>query len=345
MKALCHAAGPRFPGVGLVLVLLSTAVWGAVSGSSAAELSEDLEAVEHKIVYETWCEDNWELFIAGVDGGKPVNFTRTPGVHELYPHVSPDGTKICFVCEEGEGASKERNVYYMNMDGSGRKLVARNARQACWKADSTAIAYLKGELETFSYTDYATKGVFIYELSTGRHRQHANKEIHHLYNLCWSPDGKWFLATVHAGMGYRHAILAIEAEGTRVFDLKMPGCRPDISPDGTKVAWGPNDWELRVGDLELTGPEPKVTNVRNVVTSPKPMKIYHIDWSPDGKYVSYSRGPATKRLGRIPEIVGVRAEGWDIWVADPSGTNRSVQITSDGNCNKEPDWVPAKESK
>ena len=26
------------------------------------------------------------------------------------------------------------------------------------------------------------------------------------------------------------------------------------------------------------------------------------DWSPDGKYVAYSRGPAKKRLGLIPEI-------------------------------------------
>ncbi|MHC4176353.1 MAG: TolB family protein, partial [Planctomycetota bacterium] len=308
-----------------------------------AELSAELKAIPHRIIYETWHEDNWELFIVSADGSRRVNFTRTPDVHEVYPHVSPDGAKVCFVCDEGEGASKKRNVYYMNMDGTGRKLVAENARQACWKSDSTAIAYLKGELEKFSCTDYATKGIFVYDLSRGRHRQHPNKEIHHLYNLCWSPDGNWFLATVHAGMGYRHGILAIEANGTKVFDLKIPGCRPDISPDGKRIAWGPNDWELRVGDLDFTGPQPKVTNARNVATSPKPMKIYHIDWSPDGKYVTYSRGPERKRLGLIPEIVGVRAEGWDIWVADPSETNRSMQITTDGNCNKEPDWVPAKE--
>ena len=86
--------------------------------------------------------------------------------------------------------------------------------------------------------------ITIYDLQTGEHKQHPNKQIHHLYNLCWSPDGKWFLATVHAGMGYSHAILAIEADGMKVIDLNIPGCRPDISPDGTKVAWGPDDWIL-----------------------------------------------------------------------------------------------------
>ena len=97
---------------------------------------------------------------------------------------------------------------------------------------------------------------------------------------------------------------------------------------------------LRVGELDFSGPQPKVVNARDVVTSQQPMKVYHIDWSPDGKYVAYSRGPAKKRLGLIPEIVGVRAEGWDIYVADPAVTNRVLQITTDGHCNKEPDWVP-----
>lgn len=341
MNRLWYATALRLPGGGLVLLLwLATALLCSRAVAPAAELSEELKMVSDKIIYETWQDGNWELFISSADGSRRTNFTQTPNVHELYPHVSPDGTKVCFVCDEGEGASKVRNVYTMNIDGSGRTLVARNARQPCWKADSSAIAYLGGELETFSYMDYATKGIFIYDLATGRHRQHPNREIHHLYNLCWSPDGKWFLATVHAGMGYGHAILAIEAGGTKVFDLKIPGCRPDISPDGKRVAWGPSDWALAVGDLDFTGPQPKVLNARDVVTSPEPMKVYHIDWSPDGKYVTYSRGPEKKRLGLIPELVGVRAAGWDIYVADPNETNRTLQITSDGNCNKEPDWVP-----
>ena len=312
---------------------------------TAAELAEEMKQVSARIVYETWQDDNWELFTIRADGSDMVNLTKTPDQNELYPHSSPDGTKICFVCDEGTGADKIRNVYVMNLDGTERKLVAKNARQPCWKFDSSAIAYLKGEVEQFTLTDYATQGVFIYDLASGEHRQHPNHDLMHLYNICWSPDGKWFISTVHAGMGYKHGILAIEADGKGVYDLKIPGCRPDISPDGRRIAWGASDWALRVGELDFSGETPKVLNARDVVTSEKPMKIYHVDWSPCGKYIAFSRGPDRKILGTIPEVVGAKAKDWNIGVADVSQANRWMPITSDGNCNKEPDWIPsAKES-
>jgi Tol biopolymer transport system component len=321
----------------LMMVMLLAAV-----GADETGLQVSLGNIRHKIIFETYREDNWELCIANADGSNPINLTNTPDVSELYPHASPDGSKVCFVVDEGQGESKIRNVYYMNIDGTGRTRVADNARQACWNPDGTAIAYLKGEFKEFSYLDYATKGIFIYDLKAGKHRQHPNGDLYHLYNICWSPDGNWFVATVHGGMGHDHAILAIEANGMGVFDLKIGGCRPEVSPDGKKIAWGRTDWELSVGDLHLTLPEPKVTNQRDVIISEEPIKIYHIDWSPDGELFTFSRGPNKKSLGLAPEIVGVKAEGWNICVADATG--KWVAVTKDGKGNKEPDWVPVKES-
>ena len=314
------------------------------AAAAAAELADDARRIPTSIVYETWQDDNWELFTIRADGSGMANLTKTPDRNELYPHASPDGKKVCFVCDEGAGASQSRNVYVMNLDGTERKLVAANARDPFWKADSKVIAYLKGEVDEFTLTDYATKGLFFYELATGEHTQHPNHDLMHLYNPCWSPDGKWIVSTVHAGMGYRHGILAIEVDGLGVFDLKISGCRPDISPDGKHLAWGSSDWALSIGDLDFTA-APKVVNIRNAVTSEKPMKIYHVDWSPCGKYIAFSRGPDRKILGTIPEVVGAKAKGWDIGVADAEAINRWMQITFDGNCNKEPDWIPlAKES-
>jgi len=327
--------------VAFLLLLLATVTCTLLASSASAdELKDELKGYAHGIVYETCRDGNWELFRVDADGSDPRNLTGTSEVDELYPHVSPDGTKVCFVTDEGEAAAKIRSVWFMNLDGTGRTRVAEGAQWPCWKCDGTAIAYLRNESGEFTYRDYATKGIVIYDLKTDRHIEHPNKDLHHLYNLCWSPDGRWFLATVHAGMGYGHAMLAIEADGTSVYDLKLGGCRPDISPDGKKVAWGASDWTMCVADLDFTGPEPKAANRRDVVTSEEPMMIYHMEWSPDGKYIAFSRGPGTKRLGQHPAIIGIRAEGWNLCVADAAATNRWTTITTDGNCNKEPDWVP-----
>jgi len=299
----------------------------------------NLKEIPFKIVYETYRKTNgkesWELYLINADGSNPVNLTNTYDVDEMYPHSSGDGTKICFVADELAGKEKVRNVYYMNIDGTGRVKVAENARQPCWSPDGKTIAYLKGEFTRYTIQDYATRGIFFYDIETNEHREHQNKDLYHLYNICWSPDGNWFLATVHGGMGFDHANLAIEADGTGVFDLtkyKVTGCRPDFSPDGKRITWGLTDWDLCTGDIDLHAPAPIVTNVQRVINCRKEFEVYHSDFSPDGRYIAFSHGPEAN------EMVGGRAPGWNICVSDLTG--KWVEITSDGNHNKEPDWVP-----
>ena len=310
------------------------------------DLLAELKTYPHKIVYETNRDGNWELYLVNADGSNPVNLTKTPDIDELYPKPSPDGTKICFVADEGKGASRVRNVYYMNSDGTGRVKVADNAREPCWKADGTAIAFLKGEFEKYNLSDHATKGIFTYDLKTGETRQHPNKKIQHLYTLNWAPNGKWFVATVHGAMGFSHAIIALEADGDGVFNLGLEGCRPNLNREGTKITWGHGDFCAGVADLDLTGSKPRATKIHNVVENKDPIETYHVTWSPDGKYVTYTRGPkSTKRnlRGLLPEFPGVEAPGWNVCVADAAKKNRWVFLTTDGKSCKQPSWVKVQE--
>jgi Tol biopolymer transport system component len=259
----------------------------------------------------------------------------------MYAHVSTDGSKVCFVADEKVNGNKIRNLYYMNIDGSGRVKVAENARQQCWSPDGKIIAYTKGEFDRYTTTDYATKGLFFYDLKTGRHKQHPNKTLLHLYNICWPADGKWLIATVHGAMGYKHTNLAIEADGTTVFNLELNGCRPDVTADGKKIVWCPDERALWVGDLDLTSSGPQVTN-KHIVFERAGLQIFQQqpDWSPDGRFIAFSRGPKKGGMGRYAVAVGNPAKGWDICVGALTG--KWMRMTTDGKHNKEPDWVPVR---
>ena len=128
-----------------------------------------------------------------------------------------------------------------------------------WSPDSNLIGFLPQEFPKFNVIDYYTRGMSFYELLTGKIEPHPNTtNLFHLYNPCFSHDGKWIISTVHAGMGYDHAILAIEAKGDKIINLNIPGCRPCLSPDGKQLAWGAGDHEIVLAPIDLESETPTV---------------------------------------------------------------------------------------
>jgi len=320
---------------------------------------EVLKALPYKIAHECYVNDNWEIFVMNPDGSDAVNLTHTPDENEHYPQVSPDATKICFSVDHGEGRDAIRSLYLMNIDGSHRKKLLDNAREPFWSPDGKIIGFLPQEYSKFNVMDFYTKGMSFYELATGKIEPHQNStNLFHLYNSSWSANCKWIAATVHAGMGVGHAILLIEAHGNKIINLKIPGCRPCLSPDGKQIAWGAGDHEIAAASLDLDSDQPSITQWRLRIRD-KTNEIYHVDWSPDSRFLSFSRGPASKGDPNKPgtfqaacEIVGVYAPGWDICTvpADRDGildlnspTNTDFfMLTTNGASNKESAWFRAK---
>ena len=103
-----------------------------------------------------------------------------------------------------------------------------------------------------------------------------------------------------------------------------------------------------MADIDFNSPAPKAINIHNAVENKDPIETYHVTWSPDGKYLTYTRGPKKdeKSLkGLLPEFPGVEATGWNVCVADASKHNRWVFITTDGKSCKQPSWVMVKEKR
>lgn len=316
-----------------------------LSAGPEEALQAELKTVPHRILFESYDQNNWELFVMNADGSGKQNLTKTPDLHEMYPQASPDGTKIAFEADVEQDGETRRSVYYMNADGTGRKLVSEKARQPCWSPDSARIAFLPQEFDKFNIQDFASKGIRFYDLKTGAITPHPNTAIEHLYNPSWSADGRWIVSTVHAGMGFSHSIIAIEINGTGVYDLKVSGCRPCLSADGTKLTWSSDDHTVNVADIDLSGDVPKVSNIR-VLHREKVLHLYHPDFSPDGGYITYSVGPGGRIQANGPgthtevaEMVGVRGP-WNLWLKRASGEGPALQLTTDDTMsNKESEWL------
>lgn len=337
--------------------IVALGILSSVPRASAARdaLKTTLHTAGYKIAWECYVNGNWEIFVMNSDGTHRVNITKTPTVHEHYPQVSPDGRKIAFSVDTGEGRDAVRSLWVMDIDGRHRKKVADHAREPFWSPDSHTIGYLEQEYPRFDVIDYYTRGMEFYDLRTGKTHPHPNSaNLHHLYNPGFSANGKWIVATVHAGMGFQHAILLIEAHGNRIIDLKIPGCRPRLAADNKHIAWGPSDHDLAIAPIDLDSANPVVGPWSLTITDAV-NKIYHIGWSPDGRFVAFSRGPngegdITKKLSftAANEIVGVYAPGWNICAVSAKETGKLdlaaanaadfVQLTSNGDSNKQPVW-------
>jgi hypothetical protein len=342
-------------------IILATLIWlgpfssQAQNPEGAEPFQKKLKDLPFKIAYETYTNDNWEIFVMNADGSHPVNLTDTPKQHEHYPQVSPDGTKICFAVDEGEGRDTMRSLWVIDVNGKNRKKLAEQAREHFWSPDSKVVGFLPQEYPKFNVVDYYTAGMSFYHLDTGKIEPHVNStNLHHLYNPSFAPNGKWIVATVHAGMGVKHGIMLIEAKGNKIINLNIPGCRPCLAPDGKQIAWGPGDHEIAAAPIDLEAEEPKVGEPR-VQIKDSTNKIYHVDWSPDSRFLSISRGPDGKgdvsKVGTFTaacEIVGVYAPGWNLLAvsAERDGVldlNKSSEsdftmLTTNGACNKESAW-------
>ena len=334
------------------MVLLAVA--GAVA-QTPPPLREALKKLPYQIACESYVDGNWEIFVMNADGSHPVNLTQTPGVHEHYPHVSPDGRSICFSVDHGAGRETVRSLWVMDIEGKHRRKLADHAREPFWAPDGKTIGFLPQEYPKFNVVDYYTKGMSFYHLDTGRIEEHPNTaKLHHLYNPGFAPNGKWIVATVHAGMGFGHAILLIEARGSRILNLNIPGCRPCLSPDGKQIAWGAGDFEIATAPISLDAETPAVGKW-NLRILEKKLKIYHVDWSPDSRFLSLSRGPDGEGDPSQPgtfhgacEMVGIYAPGWNLIAvsAERQGALNLEQateadyatLTTNGHSNKESAW-------
>jgi WD40 repeat protein len=150
-----------------------------------------------------------EIYAAPAGGGPEreiVALTR-PGVVGLFGlQSSSDGKWISFIAN---GETRTGGLYAVRSNGTGLRLIARDAESSAWSPTSDRLAFA-GE-----------KGVGLVDVENGRHRQLTSDRLDDPANEppAWSPDGRWILYRRNdlgygAAPGYHVQLWAMNADGT-----------------------------------------------------------------------------------------------------------------------------------
>src|SRR5947209_7383356 len=135
------------------LILTTTLLSTLALNAPAEGLRDQLKKERARIAYESYVDNNWEIFVMNADGSNAVNLTKTPNEHEHYPQVSPDGKKIAFTVDVGEGRDTVRSLWVMDVDATHRKKLVDHAREPFWAPDSKTIGFLPQEFPKFNVID------------------------------------------------------------------------------------------------------------------------------------------------------------------------------------------------
>lgn len=166
-------------------------------------------------------------------------FTRLPG-KELQPAVSPDGKKVAFLWDQGDGQPPEIRVQVAG-ESSPSQVTQQEGHYSspAWSPDGRALAYLRIER--------AATEVLIKSLENGAERQVAlftPPNYGFQYRLLdWSPDGQW-LAVSHTDSpdkpnGLFLVNVATGEKRTLTKPEQMVGgdMDPHFSPDGKVITF------------------------------------------------------------------------------------------------------------
>lgn len=242
------------------------------------------------------------LQVYSYDGVQEKNLVNDNNYDYWWIKVSPDKTKfLCYRSPKNAGLNSftVSDLMVFNMDGSNGKVII-------------------------------AKGAYGWELQA-----HAK----------WSPDGTKILGTAKCkdplinDMVSRGRLIVFNADGTSpkiISKFNYDLADPAWSPDGKKVTYvGPSDLadptnpeKAEIFQASLNSTTGLMENQVRLTFDDK--YCYDPAWSPDGKWIGYSKGAFVNLFIR---------QDHDIFKCKPDGTADEL-VLHDGKVNGVPTWTP-----
>ena len=228
-----------------------------------------------------------------------VPFASLPGL-ESDPDFSPDGNQLAFSWDGGEGGQTDIYVKLIGV-GTPLRLTSDPANESspAWSPDGRSIAFVRaGPQET---------SLLIIPALGGPERKVFTSSSF-LFDLNWSPDGKWLALKEDTEAVPGVVMVSVETGEKRLLTNPVASSfdqRPAFSPDGRQLAFVRDNGKVYLTSV-IGGGEKMLAGNLGVISG--------LAWTEDGREIIFDSA-----------LIG----NWTLWRI-PSSGGRPEAIFSEG---------------
>ena len=218
-------------------------------------------------------------------GGAPVQVTHHTSGNLFFPSISADGKTIVY----------EENFGLWRLDvASGKTSEIRIDIRSDVKESEVELRSIQSEADSFSLSPSTRRAAIsthgeIFTIATERGEvQRVTESFWREQAPRWSPNGKW-IAFISDRTG-REEIFIADERGRGLKQLSNVDCDKSTiawAPDSKSLAWAGSDHKLRRVDVESGKAE--------LIASSDSGNIFGPQFSPDGKWIAYSKPDVNMR--------------------------------------------------
>jgi TolB protein len=160
-----------------------------------------------RVAFESNRDGNWEIYVSDVEGGTPVNLSKSPSTDDIDPSWSPDGTKLVYASGQyGKGGFR---LVILDVETGEKRVLppfTTDAFRPAWSPDGRRIAFTG--FRAGNYDIFLTDPF-------GKLRTRVTSDSAEDADPSWSPDGRLLAFTSYRDTNYELYVTTLDGKSQR----------------------------------------------------------------------------------------------------------------------------------